>query len=71
MADEPLSDSRWYRCPECGDFTERAVDRTRLEMVHALHRALFGEMFARPQSPADVWAEMLERIERARRQFLR
>lgn len=56
---------------DLGMEAERAVDRARLEMVQALHSALFGETFARPQSPSAVWAEMLDRIDRARRQFQR
>ena len=60
-----------FNAPSEALTVSRAVDEARLEMVTALHLAMFGETFARPQSPADVWREMLDRIDRARRQFQR
>jgi hypothetical protein len=47
------------------------IDEARLQMIHALHRAMFGDTWARPESPGAVWADLLNRIARARAQFHR
>lgn len=36
------------------------IDEARLQMVRALHVAVYGDVWARPQSPKDVWDELLE-----------
>lgn len=33
--------------------------QARLQMVHALHRAVYGDSWARPESPAEIWQELL------------
>jgi len=33
-------------------------------MVDELHTALFGDTWARPESPEQVWAMLLDRVER-------
>lgn len=43
----------------------RTIDEARLQMVAELHRAMFGDVWARPESPSVVWAELLDRVERA------
>ena len=65
MSDEPLFDSQYDPAVRV------AVDQARVEMVEALHRAVYGETWARPLSPEQVWAELLDRVDRARRQFQR
>jgi hypothetical protein len=35
---------------------------TALSMVEALHVAVFGDTWARPESPAQVWAMLLDRV---------
>ncbi len=49
----------------------RTIDEARQQMVADLHRAVYGDSWARPQSAAQVWAELLERVSMARRQFHR
>jgi hypothetical protein len=49
----------------------QTIDEARLQMCAQLHHALYGDVWARPQSPADVWIEMLDRIERAARALRR
>jgi hypothetical protein len=41
----------------------RGYDAGRLSLVEDLHQAVFGDMWARPESPAQVWAMLLERVE--------
>jgi len=67
---EPLFDSG-HLSPHDDAIEPRTIDEARLVMCAQLHRALYGDVWARPQSPAAVWEEMLDRIERARRQFHR
>jgi hypothetical protein len=43
---------------------------TRLQMVHDLHRALFGDTWARPEPPAEVWRMLLRRVETIRAQVV-
>lgn len=33
-----------------------------LEMVEDLHRAVYGDMWARPESPERVWAMLLAKV---------
>jgi hypothetical protein len=47
------------------------IDEARLQMCAELHRALYGDVWARPQSARDVWVDMLERIDRASRALRR
>jgi hypothetical protein len=49
----------------------RTIDEARQQMVAELHHAMFGDVWARPESPAAVWHDLLNRVERARRQFRR
>ena len=35
---------------------------TPLQMVEQLHKAFYGSMWARPESPEQVWNELLERV---------
>lgn len=48
-----------------------AVDEARMEMVTELHRAVYGDTWARPQPPSVVWAELIEAVSMASRQFRR
>lgn len=47
------------------------IDEARLQMCAELHRALYGDVWARPEAPEYVWRDMLDRIERASRAFRR
>jgi hypothetical protein len=67
---EPLFSSRPVH-PDDEAIEPTTIDQARLQMCAQLHRAMFGGVWARPESGAAVWAEMLDRIERARRQFQR
>lgn len=49
----------------------RTVDEARLQMCAELHRALYGNVWARPESASTVWVDMLNRIDRAARAFHR
>jgi hypothetical protein len=49
----------------------QTIDEARFKLCAELHRALYGDVWARPESPAEVWAEMLDRIERAARALRR
>jgi hypothetical protein len=40
------------------------IDEARLQMVHDLHTALYGSTWARPNSPAEVWDDLLLRVRR-------
>lgn len=40
------------------------IDEARLQMVAELHRALYGDVWARPDPPEYVWHQMLDGIER-------
>lgn len=40
------------------------IDEARIEMVHDLHRAVFGATWARPESPAVVWNDLLHKVRR-------
>lgn len=64
MADGEM---RYVSMNEALAIEPRTVEEACLQMCAQLHRALYGDVWARPQSPADVWAEMLDRIERAAR----
>jgi cytochrome c-type biogenesis protein CcmH/NrfG len=44
----------------------QTVDEARLQMVAELHRAVFGRVWARPESPAEVWRDLLDRVTRVR-----
>ena len=46
-----------------------AVDEARMEMVTELHRAMYGETWAQPWSPEEVWHRLLDRIATAGRCF--
>lgn len=61
---EPLFDSDDAR-------VRVAVDEARMEMVTDLHRAVYGDTWARPQSPDQVWHELLDRVATAGRCFRR
>lgn len=37
-------------------------DQVRLEMAHELHTAVFGDSWARPESPKQVWEMLLEHV---------
>lgn len=53
-------------------YTEpRTIDEARLVLVAQLHHALYGDVWARPESPEAVWWDMLNRIERAARALRR
>jgi hypothetical protein len=45
------------------------IDEARLQMVRDLHRAVHGDVWARPESPAEVWADLLARVSAASRAF--
>jgi hypothetical protein len=49
----------------------RTIDEARQQMVAALHRALYGDSWARPEPPSVVWAELIEAVTVASRQFRR
>lgn len=49
----------------------RTIDEARLQMVVELHRAMYGDSWARPEPPAVVWRELLDRVAAARRAFQR
>jgi hypothetical protein len=66
MNTEPLFDSQALS-PHADFIEPRTIDEARLQMVAQLHRALYGDVWARPESPAVVWQTMLDRIERAAR----
>lgn len=38
------------------------AEPTAQEMVHDLHRALYGDSWARPESPQQVWSMLLEKV---------
>lgn len=42
-----------------------SIDEARLFMVHALHEAVFGSSWARPESPAEVWSMLLDKVREA------
>jgi hypothetical protein len=63
MAD-PLFESRDPR-------VEAAVNEARMEMVTELHRAMYGDTWAQPRSPQEVWERLLDRIATAGRCFRR
>ena len=44
------------------DGWQGGVDAARLEMVHDLHRAIYGDSWARPESPARVWVDLIEKV---------
>jgi hypothetical protein len=58
------SKAEWRDAPYIEPTT---IDEARLQMVAQLHRALYGDTWARPMSPEQVWHEMLDRIEHAAR----
>jgi hypothetical protein len=63
--DGPLFDST-------DDLTEaRTIDEARLQMVRDLHRAVYGDVWARPEPPSVVWAELLDRVRIASKAFRR
>jgi len=67
---EPLNDSRTnWRDAEY--IEPQTISDARFQMCAQLHRALYGDVWARPESPSDVWADMLARIERAARALRR
>jgi len=70
MADEPLFNSGVLH-PEHIAIEPQSIDEARLQMCAQLHHAMYGGVWARPESPAVMWAEMLDRIDRAARQFRR
>jgi hypothetical protein len=49
----------------------QTIDEARLLMVADLHRAVYGDTWARPESPAVVWRELLDRVTAARKAFER
>ena len=49
----------------------RTIDEARMQMVEALHIAVYGYTGARPESPAQVWGELLDRVTQARQAFER
>ena len=53
------------------DSSPRTIDEARMQMVEALHIAVYGYTGARPESPAQVWAELLDRVTQARQAFER
>lgn len=40
----------------------RSIDEARLQMVHELHRAVFGRTWARADSRSEVWVSLLARV---------
>lgn len=44
----------------------RVLREAQLEMVHDLHRAVYGDSWARPESAATVWAELLAKVAKLR-----
>jgi len=40
----------------------QTIDEARLSMVAQLHDAMFGDVWARPESPETVWLDLLERV---------
>jgi hypothetical protein len=64
IGSEPLFDSFDVATP-------RTIDEARLQMVHDLHRAVYGDTWARPEPPAVVWAELLDRVRIASGAFRR
>lgn len=46
----------------------RTIDEARLQMVRQLHHAVFGDTWARPESPAEVWQMLLAKVADLRRQ---
>jgi len=50
---------------------EAAVNEARMEMVTDLHRAVYGDTWARPESPSAVWAELIDAVTYASKQFRR
>jgi len=69
MNTEPLNSGALT--PHADTIKPRTIDEARLQMCAQLHRALYGDVWARPQPPAVVWAEMLDRIDRAARALQR
>lgn len=64
-ADEPLfNTSAEYWEPQ-------SIDEARHQMVADLHRAVYGDVWARPEPPSVVWVELLRRVEAASRAFRR
>ena len=47
----------------------QTIDEARHQMVTDLHRAIYGDVWARPEPPAVVWAELLARVSTAARCF--
>lgn len=43
-----------------------SIDEARIQMVHDLHRAVHGDTWARPESPSEVWRELLCHVEATR-----
>ena len=38
------------------------IDEARLQLVADLHRAVYGVVWARPESPAEVWRDLLTHV---------
>lgn len=70
MSDDPPIQSRasWS---ELELMEPQTINEARLQMCAQLHRALYGDVWARPQTPESVWFEMLDRIARAARALQR
>jgi hypothetical protein len=49
----------------------RTIDEARLQMVAMLHEAMWGDVWARPEPPETVWADLLERVRTASQAFHR
>lgn len=45
--------------------SEQTPAAQRIEMVHELHTAIYGDSWARPDTPEKVWKMLLERVEDA------
>jgi hypothetical protein len=43
---------------------EAGANRARLDMVHQLHAAIYGNSWARPESPKEVWDALLREVAR-------
>lgn len=73
MADEqPAATSAVERFNPPDPMAEpRTIDEARQQMVADLHLALYGATWARPEPPAEVWRELLDKVTAARRSFFR